>query len=175
MCRQNKGHKSTCVYAIQEAPKSDKMCTREEIYEFLFKLFKNKKIPSDKDYCDMSKKWKEFPLNILDDAYVTSYYSYFENLDSDQLFPLHKIKYNVTTLSTNLAFQTTSPRPDTTHRTEQRIVKFNYNYHEEWDLILPVPTEEITLDIDVIYHYMLIGSILHLLIFGLKMAVSHIE
>lgn len=44
LCGQTKGHKNTCVYALQEAPKSDKMCTREEIYEFLFKHFKNKKI-----------------------------------------------------------------------------------------------------------------------------------
>ena len=100
----------------------------------------------------MSKKWKVFPLALFAAAYITNYAFFFDTLDSDQLFPLHKIKYNVSILDVLLSFKTTSPRPDTKYRTEQRIVKFSYSYHEEWDLKLPIPREAITIDFDIIYY-----------------------
>ena len=152
LCGENYGHKSTCVYGKKQAPKSDKMCTTEEVYDHLYKYFKSKKKIDNKEYCELTKTWKSFPSHAIHDIYIGSYN--FEDIirDNEQLFQLHQITYSLAPVYTTLLIKTNNSRPDTVNQTEQRIIKFDYSYSTDWDLDVPVPTEEVFINLKVIYY-----------------------
>lgn len=152
LCGTKNGHSSSCIYKTHKMPASDKMCTRNELYNFIYKVSDKNVTPSLKEKCDKSKNWinPKSTENLPD--HIDFNTSGIKNLPENKLFSIDKLTYTLSTINYLIHFTTDSTRPDIKSDIGVKSFMVYYTIEPKWETNIPIPEEEILIELSCMFY-----------------------